>query len=161
MMQRVELILHLLRGASRPMGSVVAGGRVGMGELRQPNRQIGGAERRRMLRNGRMRRLLIVRVLLLMRKCVTRRGRRIEIAAAAAAAAHPTGRTRARARARTAAVEHIHRLDVERKQSAQQRRSHLLGGRRGIGALGGERVLELGNLAQQLAGGANTETEWK
>ena len=103
-----------------------------------------------------MRRLLILRVLLLMRKCVPRRGRRIEIAAAAAAAAHPTGCTRAR----TAAVEHIHCLDVERKQSAQQCGSHLLGGRRGIGALGGERVLELGNLAQQLAGGANTKTEW-
>ncbi len=127
------------------MGSVVAGGGrsgVGMGELRQPNRQIGGAERRRVLRNRRMRRLMMrlllrLRVLLLMRKCVTRRGRRIEIATAAAA--HPTGCTRAR----TAAVEHIHCLDVERKQSAQQRGSHLLGGRRGIGALGGERVLEL------------------
>ena len=65
--QRVELILHLLRGASRPKGSAMAGG-VGIGELRQPNRQIGSAERRRVLRNRLKRLLLRLRLML---KCVT------------------------------------------------------------------------------------------
>lgn len=164
----MKLIVQLLRGAPQA-ADVIAGRRGGVCELREANRQIGRAERRRVLR-GRLRmlrmlmlrlrlvKLLRVRMRMRMRQRVSRRGRRIQIASATNDSTH----ARARARAHTAAVEHIHRFDIEREETAQQRRSHLFGGRRGLGAFGGERALQVDNLERHLSGAERMiKNEWK
>ncbi len=84
----MKLVVQLLRRASQA-ADVVAGGCGGVSELRETNRQIGSAERRRVLRGGlrmmmrmlmlRLVRLLWIRVRMRMRQCVTRRGRCVQI----------------------------------------------------------------------------------